>query len=247
MNTELPPQQFPDKCLPRFPRRVTVHLVPNLDGRDFAEMQMRRQHRGAVHGWVVAADVIAVPTTPHKRLDPLRAPASPGVQVSRKPAAQSGCFGSNPQSSRLSDAGEPALRMVAGAGSGCFRTAECQAGIGERRVDAVGAAGPRANRVRMKQHSRAHPVQSGAMLMQGLGDRLVDAPCPRLDRTAGEDVACAGLPNQFADDRDAVAAAEQSGNCPARSATAAVPPDCDAATSVTRRPPPRRRPPVHPG
>ena len=84
----------------------------------------------------------------------------------------------------------------------------------------------------MKQHSRAHPVQSGTMLMQGLGNRLVDTPSPRLDRTACEDVAGACLSNQFADDGAAVAAAEQQGTAPPDQR----PPQCH---QTVMQPPPR--------
>ncbi len=58
VGAELPPQQFADEDVPRWPARPALRHVPELGGGDFAEAEMGRQHGGAVTSRVVTGDGI---------------------------------------------------------------------------------------------------------------------------------------------------------------------------------------------
>ena len=94
---ELAPAQLPEI-------RLGIGGAPDLGGADFAEVQMRREARGAgVSGTVAACGVVARACL-RKRSSWRWAPGSPGCQTLRKPSAQSS-LGSSSRAARGSDRG----------------------------------------------------------------------------------------------------------------------------------------------
>ena len=143
MDGELTPQQFAQE---RLQTRAAILRVgdggmPGGGAGQFPEMQMRRQHRRSLDARQVALRVVAGQTVRRGNREAARvAPASPGVQVARRPPAQSGCAAAGPRrrAGRIWAARRrrfsPVRRRRFGAAGG-------EAGPRERRVDAVGGAG----------------------------------------------------------------------------------------------------------
>ena len=140
--------------------KLCAQRVPDPEGADFAEAQMRGEPAGALDARDVAAGAVFLargPSTKSSRR--LRAPASPGVQVSARPRLQSGLRGSRPQLSSVSLAGRPPLASAAGPAA--VRGGQRQPGLGtgqagppERREDLVGAARPGPHGPRLEHEVR---------------------------------------------------------------------------------------------
>ena len=84
-------------------RDVAVHALPHLERADLAEAQVRAEPARHVARGLIAAVVVLQIVARRTRSRRSWAACSPGVQVSRRPSAQSGRVGSRCQSSSSSD------------------------------------------------------------------------------------------------------------------------------------------------
>ncbi len=127
-------------------------------------MQMRGETRGALDGGKIAAVGIAAERVLQKHIKTVRAPSSPGRQVSRMPPDQSGFVGRSFQSARWSLETFFVIGLIVlGAGKGADGVPARQ-GAPEGRVDFEGIAGLGAHLPRFTKHSAgvAFDLDSGA-------------------------------------------------------------------------------------